>query len=67
VEEKPSPGLFDLLTMGLGVALAIGAGLVLGLLVDSWLHTGPALTFVGLAVGVGLGITFVVVQARKYL
>jgi hypothetical protein len=67
VDEKPSPGLFDLLTMGLGVALTIGACLVLGLLADAWLHTGPALTFVGLAVGVVLGIALVVSQARKYL
>jgi hypothetical protein len=67
VEEKPSPGLFDLLTMGLGVALTIGAGLVVGLLADGWLHTGPALTFVGLAIGVALGVLFVVDQARKYL
>lgn len=67
MEQKPSPGLFDLLTMGLGVALAVGCGLVAGLTADSWLHTGPALTFVGLAAGVVLGIAFVVSQARKYL
>jgi F0F1-type ATP synthase assembly protein I len=67
VEEKPSPGLFDLLTMGLGVALVIGAGLLLGLLADGWFHTGPALTFVGLALGVALSVFFVIDQARKYL
>lgn len=67
MDQKPSPGLFDLLTMGLGVALSVGAGLVAGLVADAWFHTGPALTFVGLAVGVVLGICFVVSRARKYL
>lgn len=67
MEQKPSPGLFDLLTMGLGMAVSVGVGLVAGLLADAWLHTGPGLTFLGLALGVGAGIAFVVVQARKYL
>ena len=67
MDQKPSPGLFDLLTMGLAVALAVGVGLVAGLVADSWLHTGPALTFVGLAAGVVLGVSFVVSQARKHL
>jgi len=67
VDQKPSPRLFDLLTMGLGMALCVALGLVAGLAADAWLHTGPGLTFLGLALGVGVGVAFVVSQARKYL
>lgn len=64
---KQSPGVMDLLTMGLTSALTIGAFLILGLLADGWAHTAPALTFVGLLVGVALAVVAVVVQVRKHL
>jgi len=66
MEEKPSPRPFDLLTMGVGSALAIAAGLLAGLAADAWLRTGPVLTLVGLLLGVVRGIVFVVSRARKY-
>jgi F0F1-type ATP synthase assembly protein I len=36
-------------------------------LADDWAHPTPALTFVGLLVGVALAVLAVVVQVRKYL
>jgi hypothetical protein len=67
VDEKPTPGLFDLLTMGVGMGVAVAIGLVAGLLADALLHTGPGLTFLGLALGVAGGVAFVVTRARKFL
>ena len=56
MEEKPSPGVFDLLTMGMASALMIGAGLGIGLAIDDWLHSSPIATLVGLAVGITAAI-----------
>jgi F0F1-type ATP synthase assembly protein I len=67
VEEKPTPGAFDLMALGLTMALLIGAGLGLGLLVDDWLHSSPVATFIGLGLGVTFAVIAVVEQARKYL
>ena len=67
MEVRPSPGIFDLMAMGLTSALTVGAFLVLGLLADGWAHTSPILTFVGLLAGVGLAVLAVVVQVRRYL
>jgi hypothetical protein len=65
--SKPSPGLLDLLAMGLSSALFIGGGLVLGVLIADWAGTGSALTFVGLGFGVVLAVAATVHQVRKYL
>jgi F0F1-type ATP synthase assembly protein I len=57
----------DLLSMGIGAAVAIGIGLVAGLLADDWLQTSPALTFVGLALGVIAAVALMVHQVRRSL
>jgi F0F1-type ATP synthase assembly protein I len=62
-----SPSLMDLLSMGIGAAVAIGIGLVAGLLLDAWLHTSPALTFAGLALGVASAVVLTVRQVRRSL
>jgi F0F1-type ATP synthase assembly protein I len=67
MEGKPSPGLMDLLSMGIASALAIAVGLVGGLLLDSWLKTSPLLTFVGLVLGVAAAIVLTVHLARRSL
>jgi Putative F0F1-ATPase subunit Ca2+/Mg2+ transporter len=67
VEGKPSPGLMDLLSMGLASALAIAVGLVGGLLLDNWLRTSPLLTFVGLALGVAAAVLLTIRLARRSL
>ncbi|HET9732404.1 MAG TPA: AtpZ/AtpI family protein [Acidimicrobiales bacterium] len=50
-----TPGLADLLTLGLynGVCVALGAGA--GLAVDAWLNTTPLFVLIGLALGVAAG------------
>ena len=67
MEGKPSPGLMDLLSMGIASALAITVGLVGGLLLDNWLKTSPLLTFVGLVLGVAAAVLLTVRLARRSL
>jgi F0F1-type ATP synthase assembly protein I len=67
VDAKPSPSVFDLMAMGLASAIMIGAGLGLGVLVDSWLGSTPIATFVGLAIGILAAIGSTVRQLRKFL
>jgi F0F1-type ATP synthase assembly protein I len=67
MEDKPSPRLFDLMTMGLASALMIGLGLGAGIGIDDWLHSSPVATLLGLAFGVVAAIGATVKQVRKYL
>lgn len=67
MEEKPSPGLFDLMAMGIASAIMIGAGLAAGVGIDDWLHSSPAATLVGLLVGLVAAIGNVVYQIRRFL
>lgn len=53
--------------MGIASAISIAVGLVGGLLLDSWLHTSPALTFVGLFLGIAAAIVLTVRQVRNSL
>jgi len=46
------PGLWRLVGMGTTMAILVAGGLLLGLFVDSRVHTTPAFTLVGLAVGI---------------
>ncbi|MDA8268981.1 MAG: AtpZ/AtpI family protein [Actinomycetota bacterium] len=65
--DKPTPGAFDLMALGMTMALLVGAGLGLGLLVDSWLHSSPIGTLVGLALGVVFAGLALWQKARMYL
>ncbi len=67
MEKKPSPGLFDLMAMGISSALMVGGGLGIGIGIDDWLHSSPVATFLGLALGVVAAIGATVRQARRYL
>ena len=53
--------------MGIGAAVAIGLGLGAGLLLDAWLHTSPALTFVGFGARSGAAVVLTVRQVRRTL
>lgn len=67
MEDKPSPSLFDLMTMGLASALMIGVGLGIGVGIDDWLHSSPIATFAGLAFGLFAAVGNTVYQVRRYL
>jgi F0F1-type ATP synthase assembly protein I len=66
-EPKPLPSAAAFLGMGLTAAVCAGIGLVLGLWVDSALHTSPIFLLVGLALGLVTAVAFVVSQIREYL
>jgi len=67
VPDKSAPSLMDLLALGVTSALAIGAGLGAGILLDSWLHTSPLLTFIGLFLGVLVSVVITVRTVRRSL
>ncbi len=64
---KGSPSAFDLMALGVTMALLVGGGGGLGLLVDDWLGTSPWATFAGLALGIAFAGLALWEQARRYL
>ena len=48
----PSPGVGLALDIGIRLALSVVLGLGAGVLGDGWLHTSPALTLVGMLLGI---------------
>lgn len=68
VQPGPSaPSAMDLMATGLTMAILVGGGLGLGLLVDDWLGSSPVATFVGLALGVLFAGVALWERARRYL
>jgi F0F1-type ATP synthase assembly protein I len=61
------PSALDLMTLGLTMALLVGGGLGLGLLVDDWLGSSPIATLVGLGLGVVLAGAALWQRARQAL
>jgi F0F1-type ATP synthase assembly protein I len=53
--------------MGLSIAVAMIVPLVLGVLVDGFLHTSPFGVLVGLVVGITASCYTAVVQLRPYV
>lgn len=66
-DPKPLPGAAAFLSMGLSAAVCVAAGVVLGLWLDSRLHTAPALLLVGLLLGLAMAALSVIKQIRTYL
>ena len=64
---KPLPGALAFVGMGATVAGCVAAGVVLGILVDDWLHTSPAFLVVGLVLGVVAAVATVTTQVRRFL
>lgn len=66
-DPKPLPGVVAFLSMGLSAAICVGVGLLLGLWLDSALHTAPAFLLVGLALGLAVAALSVIKQIRTFL
>jgi hypothetical protein len=61
-----SPSLGDFFWVGTACAISVvGAGAA-GYGLDSWLHTTPWLTFVGLAFGIVSAVLLSIAQVRKF-
>ena len=71
--EEPEPsepggtGLFDFLSLGLGVALCVVLAAAGGYLLDGVLGTSPLFTFVGLAFGIASAVMLTVAKIRRNL
>lgn len=65
--DSDGPGLGDLLSMGLSIALCLVAGFGLGALADLPFGTFPLFALVGLGVGIVAAVLFVVGMFRRYL
>jgi hypothetical protein len=64
---RGSLGLSDLLVIGSTAALCLLAGMGLGWLVDSLVHTFPVFALVGLALGIAAGCFYAYTQIRTFL
>jgi F0F1-type ATP synthase assembly protein I len=64
---KPSPNLLTLLGLGITNAVCLGIGLAAGWALDDVLATTPIFIFVGIVVGVGMGVAATWVEVRKFL
>jgi F0F1-type ATP synthase assembly protein I len=62
-----SPGLSDLLGMGLATAALLVVGAGLGWLADALVGTTPILLLVGILLGIAGAIGYTVRQFRRYL
>jgi len=60
-------GMSDLLSLGVGIAAPLVAGLALGWLVDSLADSFPIFVFIGLGLGIVGACAYTVVMFRKYL
>jgi F0F1-type ATP synthase assembly protein I len=61
------PSISDLLALGLTMAILVGGGLGLGLVVDNWLGSSPIATLVGLALGIFFAGVALWDKARRFL
>ena len=67
VEQRPSLGLWDLVTLGSVMVGCLVGGCGLGLLVDAHFGTLPVFTLVGLGFGLISGAMITIQRIRHYL
>jgi F0F1-type ATP synthase assembly protein I len=66
--EKQTPASWsDFLGMGAVIAAQLVVGLLLGLLLDALIGTGPVFTIIGLAVGIVGAVAYTVSKFRELL
>jgi hypothetical protein len=64
---RDSFGFADLLGLGLAVGVLLALGIAAGWWLDRLMHTSPALVLVGIALGIAGGICYTVVRIRPFL
>jgi F0F1-type ATP synthase assembly protein I len=64
--DKKQPDIMAFAGLGLMNAICLGAGLVLGWLVDRWLDTMPLFLFLGLVGGIAAGVLATRAELKRY-
>lgn len=59
------PGVGLVFDLGLRLAISVILGLGAGLLVDSWLHTSPIFTLLGVVLGIGAAMYTIWIVASQ--
>lgn len=67
MEQRPSLGLRDLVTLGSVMVGCLLGGCGLGLLIDAHFGTLPVFTLIGLGVGIVSGAVISIQRIRHYL
>ena len=67
MEQRPSLGLWELVTLGSVMVAFLVGGVGLGLWLDAHFDTLPAFTLAGLGIGIVLGALFSYRRIRHYL
>ncbi|HEY1456206.1 MAG TPA: AtpZ/AtpI family protein [Candidatus Dormibacteraeota bacterium] len=66
--SRNGPTGAELAGLGMALAAAVVAPMVLGIVLDGAFHTSPLFVFVGLAVGIGAAVALVYVRyVRRYM
>jgi hypothetical protein len=66
-DRRLSPGAVAFLGLGLSIGLCLAVTVGAGLALDAVLHTSPTFLLVGLVVGVAVAVAMAVTTIRKYL
>jgi F0F1-type ATP synthase assembly protein I len=66
-DRRLSPGAVAFLGLGISIGLCLAVTVGAGLLLDAVLHSSPAFLLIGLAIGVVVAVAMAVTTIRKYL
>jgi len=66
-DRRLSPGAVAFLGLGLSIGLCLAVTVGAGLVLDAVLHSSPAFLLVGLTVGLVVAVAMAVTTIRKYL
>ena len=66
-DRRLSPGAVAFLGLGLSIGLCLAVTVGAGLALDAVLHSSPAFLLVGLTVGIVVAVAMAVTTIRKYL
>ncbi len=66
-DRRLSPGAMAFLGLGISIGLCLALSVGAGLALDAVTHDSPAFLLAGLAVGVALAVGMAIATVRKYL
>jgi F0F1-type ATP synthase assembly protein I len=66
-DRRLSPGAVAFLGLGLSIGLCLAVTVGAGLVLDAVLHSSPAFLLVGLTIGLVVAVAMAIATIRKYL